>query len=306
MAMDGSTERGSAEIMRAARAAGIAIPAFNIPYLPMVKPIIDAVRDADSFAFLEVARPEWEKFGAKSIEDVAREYGRWADRAHTRLHLDHIPVIDEDGKSVDWQPLFRRAIAVQFDSLMVDGSRLPLEENMRATREASDMAHAAGKPCEAELGAVMGHEEGPLPPYEELFRTGRGFTDPAEAARFVRETGCDWLSVAIGNIHGAISRARRDERKVEARLSLERLELIARAVRVPIVLHGGSGIRPEDVRASFRLGIAKINVGVDIRQAWEKTVAEGEARAARAVYERASSLLRDTYGLEGSRARLST
>jgi ketose-bisphosphate aldolase len=297
-------ERGSAEIIKAARAAGIAIPAFNVPYLPMVKPLIDAVREADAFAFLEVARPEWEKFGAKSIEEVAREYGRWADRERTRLHLDHIPVIDEDGKSVDWRPLFQRAIAVHFDSLMIDGSRLPLEENIRATREATTMAHAAGKPCEAELGAVMGHEEGPLPPYEELFRTGRGFTDPTEAARFARETGCDWLSVAIGNIHGAISRARRDERKVEARLSLERLEAIEKTAAVPLVLHGGSGIRPEDVRASFRLGIAKINVGIDVRQVWEKTVGEGEARAARAVYERALSLLRDTYGLEGSRARL--
>ena len=297
-------ERGSADILRAARAAGIVIPAFNIPYLPMVKPVIDAVRDADSFAFLEVARLEWEKFQSGSIEDVAREYTRWADRDRTRLHLDHVPVIDEEGRRVDWQPLFKRAIAAGFDSLMVDGSRLALEENIRVTREAVLMAHAAGKPCEAELGAVMGHEDGPLPDYEELFRSGRGFTDPSEAARFVRETECDWLSVAIGNIHGAISRARRDERKVEARLSLERLRLITEATSIPLVLHGGSGIRPEDVRSAFRLGIAKINVGVDIRQAWEQTVKGGEAAAARAVYDRSSELLRVTYGLSGSRGRL--
>ena len=67
------------------------------------------------------------------------------------------------------------------------------------------MAHAADVPVEAELGAVLGHEAGPLPPYEELFASGLGFTDPAEAKRFVEETGCDWLSVAIGNIHGAIA-----------------------------------------------------------------------------------------------------
>ncbi len=295
--------RGSSDIMRAARAAGIVIPAFNIPYLPMVRPIVQAIRDADSFAFLEVSRIEWEKFSSKSVEEVAAEYHRWADEAYTRLHLDHVPVIDEDGKRVEWQPIFRRAVAAGFDSLMIDGSRLALADNIAASREAAEIAHAAGLPCEAELGAVLGHEEGPLPPYEELFRTGRGFTDPAEASRFVRETGCDWLSVAIGNIHGAISKARRDEKKVEAHLSLERLRELADRTGVPLVLHGGSGIRPEDLRASFRLGIAKLNVGVDVRQTWEGAVRSGADPAA-AVHDRALHLLRETYGLAGSRGRL--
>jgi fructose-bisphosphate aldolase class II len=189
---------------------------------------------------------------------------------------------------------------------MIDGSRLGLEENIRATREVVELVHAAGIACEAELGAVLGHEEGLLPPYEELFRSGRGFTDPEEARRFVRETGCDWLSVAIGNIHGSISKARQTEKKVEARLALDHLSRLAEVTGVPLVLHGGSGIRAEDLRQAFARGIAKLNVGMEIRQAYQKTLSEtgDEGQARESVYRRTGDLIRDTYRLSGSRARL--
>jgi len=91
------------------------------------------------------------------------------------------------------------------------------------------LAHPAGVAVEAELGAVMGHEDGAPPPYEEMFTSGRGFTDVAECARFVRESGCDWLSVAVGSIHGAISTALRDQAKVEARLDLAHLQRLHEA-----------------------------------------------------------------------------
>ena len=297
---------GTAQIIRRARAAGIVVPAFNLPYLPMVQPVIRAVRDEDSFALVQVARLEWEKFASGSLEAVAEEFHRHEDPAHVRLHLDHVPVIDEDQRSVDYLPILRRAVAAGYQSVMVDGSRLPLEENIRVTRAAADLAHAAGIPCEAELGAVLGHEEGPLPPYEELFASGKGFTDPAEAARFVRESGCDWLSVAIGNIHGAVSKAARDQKKVEARLALEHLARLAEVTGIPLVLHGGSGIRPEDVRRAIALGIAKINVGAEIRQAYEAAVREtgSEEKGREAVYRRTRSLLSETYRISGSRARL--
>ncbi len=297
---------GTAQIIRSARAAGIVVPAFNVPYLPMVQPVIRAVRDEDSFALVQVARLEWEKFASGSLEAVAEEFHRHEDPAHVRLHLDHVPVLDEDHRSVDYLPILRRALKAGYHSVMVDGSRLALEENIRATRAAADLAHEAGIPCEAELGAVLGHEEGPLPPYEELFASGKGFTDPEEAARFVRESGCDWLSVAIGNIHGAISKAARDQKKVEARLALEHLARLAEVTRVPLVLHGGSGIRPEDLRRSFALGIAKINVGTEIRQAYEVGLRESgsEEKGREAVYRRTRSLLSETYRISGSRARL--
>jgi len=296
---------GSAEIIRRARQAGLVVPAFNIPYLPMVEPVVRAVADEDSFALVQVARLEWEKFGSGSLEAVAEEFRRHEDPDHVRLHLDHIPVIDEDHRQVDYLPLIRRAIAAGYQSVMVDGSRLALEENIRATGEVAELAHRAGIPCEAELGAVLGHEEGPLPPYEELFASGRGFTDPEEARRFVRESGCDWLSVAIGNIHGAVSKAQRDQKKVEARLALEHLSELARITGIPLVLHGGSGIRPEDLRKAFTRGIAKLNVGTELRQAYEGGLRRGGAAEAReAVYQRTRELLRETYGLNGSRARL--
>jgi ketose-bisphosphate aldolase len=296
---------GSAEIIRRARQAGLVVPAFNIPYLPMVEPVVRAVADEDSFALVQVARLEWEKFGSGSLEAVAEEFRRHQDPDHVRLHLDHIPVIDEDHRQVDYLPLIRRAIAAGYQSVMVDGSRLELEANIHATREVAELAHRAGIPCEAELGAVLGHEEGPLPPYEELFASGRGFTDPEEARRFVQESGCDWLSVAIGNIHGAVSKAQRDQKKVEARLNLEHLAELARITAVPLVLHGGSGIRPEDLRKAFTRGIAKLNVGTELRQAYEGGLRQGgEAEAREAVYRRTRELLRETYGLSGSRARL--
>jgi ketose-bisphosphate aldolase len=271
----------------------------------MVEPVVRAVADEDSFALVQVARLEWEKFGSGSLEAVADEFRRHGDPGHVRLHLDHIPVIDEDRRRVDYLPLIRRAIAAGYQSVMVDGSRLELEENIRATREVAELAHRAGIPCEAELGAVLGHEEGPLPPYEELFASGRGFTDPEEARRFVQESGCDWLSVAIGNIHGAVSKAQRDQKKVEARLNLEHLAKLARITGIPLVLHGGSGIRPEDLRKAFAQGIAKLNVGTELRQAYEGALRRGGATEAReAAYLRTRELLRETYGLSGSRGRL--
>jgi len=297
---------GTEAIVSNARRAGLAVPAFNIPYLPMLEPVVRAVRDEDSFALIEVSRIEWEKFESGSIEAVAEEYARWGDPKHVRLHLDHVPVIDEDQKRVDYMPLIERAITAGYQSVMIDGSRLSLEENIRATRQVADRAHQAGIPCEAEIGAVLGHEEGPLPPYEELFASGKGFTDPEEAERMVKESACDWLSVAFGNVHGAVSRAQRDNRKVEARLDIDHLEKLAAVTGVPLVLHGGSGIQPEYVRRAFAAGISKINVGTEIRQAYERSLKDSgkTAEAQEAVYQRTRELIRETYRLSGSRQAL--
>ncbi len=298
--------KSSSEIIRTARSLGIGLPAFNIAHLPMTEPVIRAVADQDSFALIEVSRIDWMKFGAKSPGAVIDEYNKWRKPEHVRIHLDHVPAIDEDAKRVDYRAVISDAISRGYQSVMVDASRLPLEENIRVTREISEVAHKAGVPCESELGAVLGHEAGPLPPYEELFASGKGFTRPDEAARFVKESGCDWLSVAIGNIHGAVSEATRDQKKVEARLALDHLETLAKVTGVPLVLHGGSGIKREHVLASMKKGIAKINVGTEIRQAYESALkASGSVTAAQdAVYERTAQLIRDWFGLAGIRARI--
>ncbi|HSM57534.1 MAG TPA: class II fructose-bisphosphate aldolase [Candidatus Sulfomarinibacteraceae bacterium] len=295
-------------IVEKAAKAGVAIPAFNIPYLPMLAPVVRAVVDLNSFALVETARLEWLKFEAGGPEAVADEFFRWQNPAHVRLHLDHIPVIDEDGQRVDYLSIIQRAINLGYHSVMVDGSRLPLEENIDSTRQVATIAHRNGIPCEAELGAVFGHESGPLPPYEELFASGRGFTKVDEARRFVAETGCDWLSIAVGNIHGAISEGYKDQQKPTARLDLVHLERLFQATGVPLVFHGGTGIPWEYVLSAFNKGIAKINIATEIRQVYEHTwhATEKIGAAQDAVYERTRWLIKDYFGLENLREQVAT
>jgi len=292
----------NAEIMSNAWKAGVAIPAFNVPYLPMVEPMIRAVADQDSFAFIATARVEWTKFDARGPDAVIAEFRKWDNPAHVRIHLDHVPVIDEDALRVDFLSIIGKAIDLGYGSVMVDASRLDLAGNIEATRQVAEMAHEAGIPCESELGAVMGHEAGPLPPYEELYESGMGFTDVEEARRFARESGCDWLSVAIGNIHGAVSGVLRDAKKVEARLNIHHLNRLREAAGLPLVLHGGSGVKQEYVLRAIKAGIAKINVGTDIRQAYEVALRKSGnvADAQDAVYERTSWTIRDQLRLAGT------
>jgi ketose-bisphosphate aldolase len=298
--------KNTADIMNNALKAGLTIPAFNVPHLPMVKPLIRAVVDQDCFALIAVARLEWIKFEAKSLAAVMEEFKKWDEPDYVRIHLDHVPVIDEDNLNVDYVATIREAIDLGYQSVMVDGSRLDLEGNIEATQQVVEMAHEAGIPCEAELGAVMGHEAGPPPPYEELFESGMGFTDVGEARRFVQETNCDWLSVAIGSIHGAVSGVLKDKKKVEAKLNLEHLENLHHATGIPLVLHGGSGVRQEYLLAAVKKGIAKVNVGTEIRQTYESELrASGDiATAQDAVFERTCWLLRDYFRLAGTREQV--
>ncbi len=297
-----------AEIFQRARTAGLAIPAFNIPYLPMMAPVIQAVIDQSAFSLVETARLEWLKFDSQGPAAVAAEFDRWAKPDYVRLHLDHVPVIDEDQQPVDYLPIFQEALQLGYESVMIDGSRLPLAENIRVTRQVVELAHAAHVPVEAELGAVMGHEAEVLPPYEELFASGRGFTDVAEARRFVQATACDWLSVAIGNIHGAVVAGRKDQKKIEARLHLRRLEELSQATRIPLVLHGGSGIQQTYMLEAMKLGITKINVGTEIRQPYEAVMKEtgSVTRAQQAVYDRTTWVLRDFLKVNGQQPQLTS
>lgn len=289
-------------IVKNAQRQGLAVPAFNIPYLPMTEPVIRAVVDENSFALVEVARLEWMKFKAGSPDEVAREFVRYQDLEHVRLHLDHVPVIDEDHLNVDFLTIIKHAIEIGYHSVMVDGSRLTLEDNITAVRQVAELAHRGGVPCEAELGAVLGHESGPMPSYDQLFASGQGFTKVDDARRFVKETGCDWLSVAIGNVHGAISEGLKDKKKIAAWLNLDHLEALSKATAIPLVLHGGSGIPQEYVLASFKRGISKINIGTEIRQAYEQALeASGSiSKAQDAVYERTKWLIGDYFGLKGT------
>jgi len=295
------------DIMRKAYQQGTLVPAFNVAYIPVILPVVDTLKKLRTFGLVEVARPDVEKFGAESFKRVAEEYFKVADRRFTRLHLDHIPVIDEDGNRVNWESLIREALDLGYDSVMIDGSRLPLEENISITRCVVELSHSREVPVEAELGAVLGHESGPLPPYEELFATGKGFTRVDEAQRFVKETNVDWLSVAIGNIHGAISGIAKDKEKVQARLNIEHLKKIKEATGIPLVLHGGSGIQRSYLLEAIRNGITKINIGTNIRQKYERALSQSQGNvenAQRAVAEEIEYLIREEYQIEGSWDRL--
>ncbi|HSV74863.1 MAG TPA: class II fructose-bisphosphate aldolase [Chthonomonadales bacterium] len=289
-------------LVRAAEASGKAVLAFNVPYLPMAEPVCQALAEHGAFGMMEVARLEFTKFEAVSPTAAAREYERHADPRHVSLHLDHIPVIDEDEMRVEWRAYIREALACGYHSVMVDGSRLPFEENLAVAAETVRMAAETGAAVEAELGAVLGHGAGPLPPYETLFAERRGFTEPDEAARYACESGIDWLSVSAGSVHGAIAQATKDQPKVQARLDVERIRALRKAAGVPLVLHGGSGIRMEYIDGAIAAGVAKINIATDIRQPYERALkATGSvSQAQAAVREAMARILRDVFRVEGT------
>jgi len=294
------------DYMKRAKERGILIPAFNAAYPEMVKPICDTIKKLKIFGMLEVSRPDIEKFGAKSFTVIFNEYQKYADLEYVSIHQDHVPVVDEDGVRVDYRSLIKEALNLGYDSVMIDGSRLSLEENIRITKEVVEMAHERGIPVEAELGAVLGHESGQLPPYEELFASGRGFTDPQDAKKFVNETGIDWLSVAVGNIHGAITGVAKDQKKPEARLNIEHLKRISEACVIPLVLHGGSGIKREYILEAVKNGLTKINIGTEIRQAYEKEyrITGNVEKAQKAVQKSMEYLINDFYNIKESKILL--
>ncbi|MHC4123500.1 MAG: class II fructose-bisphosphate aldolase [Planctomycetota bacterium] len=297
------TTRKSKELMINAYKNGLVVPAFNIPYIPMIPPITKALEDMNSFGFIAVARCEWERFESKSQQIVYAVYCKHCKPNWMRLHQDHVPVIDEDDLEVDYVGILKKAVVLGFDSIMVDGSRLPLEENIAATKKVVDLAKEKNLAVEAELGAVMGHEKGPLPPYEELFKSGKGFTSIEDANEFVSQTSVDWLSVACGNIHGAIQGAGKDEKKVQARLNIEHLSKLNEALGIPLVLHGGSGIAKESLLAGIKKGIAKINIGTDLRQPYEQAVKAGKTveQAKEIIYEKTCNILKNHLEVENSR-----
>ena len=297
------------DVVKKARQMETVIPAFNISHLPMLKAVAQAIVDEDSVAMIQVARLEWEKFQSKSLEAVAQEYAKYAKPNYTFLHLDHVPVIDEDELPVDYMPIMERAIKAGYQSVMIDGSRLSLEENIASTREVSDFAHEIGVAVEAELGSVVGHEKDGIGiSYEELFRSKKGFTDIQEAKRFVEESACDWLSVAVGSIHGAIAEKTKNQKKPEALLDIPHIEALENATGgLPLVLHGGSGINQEYILKGIKSGIAKINVATEIRQAYELALedrADDIEYARQKVYERTRWVISDFLKTKGNYRKL--
>ncbi|HYF50227.1 MAG TPA: class II fructose-bisphosphate aldolase [Planctomycetota bacterium] len=162
------------------------------------------------------------------------------------LHLDHAT----DPK------LIETCIREGYDSVMIDASESDFATNVKRTREIVTLAHAKGVAVEAELGYV--------PKLGQADVTEAGLTTPEDATRFVAETGVDLLAVAIGTAHGFYKKA--------PKLDYERLSAIRAAVDVPLVLHGGSGLDPEQWREAIRRGIVKINFATEIKDTFTRSV----------------------------------
>lgn len=152
-----------------------------------------------------------------------------------------------------------QCIRAGFTAVMVDGSHLPLAENSVLVRRVVDVAHAVGVSVEAELGRIGGTEDDVSVSEREAT-----FTDPDTAARFVAETGCDALAVAVGTAHGVY--------KGEPKLDFERLRAIDGLVSVPLVLHGASGVPDDAIREAVRCGVRKINIDTELRLAFAAAV----------------------------------
>ncbi len=160
------------------------------------------------------------------------------------------------------------ALAAGCASIMADGSHLPYAENVAFTAAMAALAHSSGASVEAELGRLSGIEDGlTVEDYEALL------TDPAQAADFVARTGIDALAVCIGNVHGRY--------RGEPALEFDRLAAITDAVDVPLVLHGASGLPDAMVRRAIELGVCKLNVNTEVREAYMNALREGLDRSAR-------------------------
>ena len=237
---------GANEMLAAAERGGYAVPGFNISNLEMAMGVIAAAETKRAPMFLQFNPANLDHFGGV---EVAAATGRaLAQRATVPIavHLDHAPTMD----------LVRQAIRAGFTSIMFDGSTFPLERNRRETMLAYAAAQAARLGLEAELGHVGGREAG--------VRTSEmALTDPESAARFVAETSIDSLAVSIGTAHGMAGEIRLD--------LLQELRVATRGI--PLVLHGGSGVTPRDLRAAVLGGIRKVNIGTEIHAAFTRAIA---------------------------------
>jgi fructose-bisphosphate aldolase class II len=142
---------------------------------------------------------------------------------------------------------------------MIDGSKYPLEENIALTKKVVEIARAVGVSTEAELGKIGGTEDDITVLEKEAM-----MTDPEEAKFFVEQTGVDSLAVAIGTAHG--------QYKFDPELDFDRLAKIKSLVNIPIVLHGSSGVPDKDIEKAISLGVRKVNIDTNIREAFVKGV----------------------------------
>ncbi len=260
------------ELLAAAGARGHAVGAFNFSNLEFLRAIVAAADAKQTPVFLATSEGAINYAGIEYIIAMARAAAE-TTKVPLSLHLDH-------GKDL---ALIQRCIKAGYTSVMIDASHLPFEENLRQTRAVVAMAHPTGVSVEAELGRLVGREDSVVVAERDAL-----LVDPAEAARFVAETGVDSLAPAIGTAHGAF------KFKGKPKLDFERLAKVKHVTGgLPLVLHGASSVPPElvekcehygldvkgargvpepDLTRAIELGVNKVNVDTDLRLAFAAEV----------------------------------
>jgi fructose-bisphosphate aldolase class II len=242
-----------ATILSPAVDSGFSVACFNVFGWEDARAVVDAAAQLGAPVIL-AANLDFRR--SMPVEVIAVMLRSLAQRAPVPVcvHLDHTYEIDEVLRGVD----------LGFTSVMFDGSQLSLEQNIAGTRRAAQYAHAAGCSVEAEIGSVP-YAEGRAHIKAEL-------TDIGDAIRFAHESALDAMAVSVGNIHRLNTPS--------AVIDFERLAQIAALTTVPLVIHGTSGIRDQDIERLARTRIAKFNIGTVLRQAFGRGLRETLGRHA--------------------------
>ena len=222
------------DLLTKAKKEGYVVGSFSVANMEMVLGVLKAVEETKSPAIIQIAEVRLNHSPLELIGPLMVAAAKNCSMP-VAVHFDH-------GKT---EEKIRQALEIGFTSVMFDGSHLPFEENASQTAKIKRLAAEYGADCEGEIGCVGGSEDGS----EDI---AINCTSPVQAAEFHRLTGVDALAVAIGNAHGNYKQA--------PKLRFDILEQTASAVDAPLVLHGGTGILPDDFRKCISLGIHKINI----------------------------------------------
>lgn len=240
------------EVLKKAQKGKYAVGLFNTTDTDMLQAVIEAAEESNSPVILgtaEVLLPYGElKLIAPSVIAAAKRA-----KVPVVVHYDHGLTFD---RCIE-------ALKLGFSSVMFDGSAKPYEQNIAETREMVKIAHAFGATVEGEIGHVGEAAK------EDNLLTDM-YTTPEEAKAYLEATGVDALAVAIGSAHGVY--------KKKPMLNIERLKEISSVVKVPLVLHGGSGLSDDDFKNTIRNGIAKVNIFTDLCLAGERAMKDGEEK----------------------------
>ena len=238
------------EVTQTATQLNMTIGAFNTHNLEMMPEMIRAAKELGVPIIIQTSIATAKYIGYKVMVTVAKEMAE-DEMVDVCLHLDHAKDFDE----------IKAAIDAGFSSVMFDGSALPFKENIAKTKMVVAYAHAHGASVEGELGTIGGTEEGIC-----VSEDDKKYTRPQDAAIFVKETNVDALAIAIGTNHGQY------QSKTEVNIPL--LKKIHAAVDIPLVLHGGTGVKEEDYQELIDNGIRKFNVGTELLVNWTRVAKE--------------------------------